>query len=127
MSYKTYEVKIYDDGTKEWYLNGQRHREDGPAVEWTDGTKYWYLNGQLHREDGPAFEDSNGYKSWFLNGQRHREDGPAIEYSGGYKEWYLNDEELTEEEWEKKVRPVKELTVEEISKRLDFDVKIVKG
>lgn len=36
---------------------GERHREDGPAVEYADGSKYWYQNGELHREDGPAIED----------------------------------------------------------------------
>ena len=51
-------------GTKEWYLNGQRHREDGPAVEYANGDKYWYLNGQLHREDGPAVEKADGSKLW---------------------------------------------------------------
>jgi hypothetical protein len=35
----------YADGSKEWYLNGKCHREDGPAVEYADGTKFWYLNG----------------------------------------------------------------------------------
>ena len=40
-----YTVKVYDDRT-EWYLNGQRHRTDGPAIEWPDGHKYWYLNGE---------------------------------------------------------------------------------
>ena len=39
-----YTVRVYDDGTKYWYLNGKKHREDGPAIEWADGTKYWYLN-----------------------------------------------------------------------------------
>ena len=34
------------NGDKEWYLNGQLHREDGPAVEYANGDKYWYLNGQ---------------------------------------------------------------------------------
>ena len=80
----------YADGDKVWYLNGKRHREDGPAVEWTDGTKKWYLNGQLHREDGPAIERANGDKEWYLNGQLHREDGPAVEYADGYKAWYLD-------------------------------------
>ena len=38
--------------TKEWYLNGKWHREDGPAVEPLNGTKLWYLLGmQLTRED----------------------------------------------------------------------------
>jgi hypothetical protein len=34
---KEYKVKVYDDRTKYWYLNGNLHREDGPAVECTDG------------------------------------------------------------------------------------------
>ena len=81
---------------KFWYLNGKRHREDGPAIKYTvkvhnNGNKYWYLNGKLHREDGPAYEGSNGSKSWYLKGKLHREDGPAIEYAGGDKHWYLND------------------------------------
>ena len=46
MSYKEYTVKVHDDGTKHWYLNGQLHREDGAAIEYGDGTKKWYLNGQ---------------------------------------------------------------------------------
>ena len=62
-----YTVKVYDNGDKDWYLNGERHREDGPAVEWADGEKWWYLNGKRHREDGPAFERADGSKSWYLN------------------------------------------------------------
>ncbi len=54
--------------TREWYLNNQRHREDGPAIEWADGTREWCVNGQWHRTDGPAFEDPNGDRSWYLNG-----------------------------------------------------------
>ena len=78
------------NGTKEWYLNGKRHREDGPAIEYSDGAKYWYLNGELHREDGPAVEYSNGTKEWYQNGKYHRDDGPAIEYIDGSKYWYRN-------------------------------------
>ena len=44
------------DGTKEWYLNGQLHRVDGPAIEYASGTKAWWLNGKRHRVDGPAIE-----------------------------------------------------------------------
>jgi 8-oxo-dGTP diphosphatase len=32
-------------------MNGQRHREDGPAVEWADGMKSWYLNGEYLTEE----------------------------------------------------------------------------
>ena len=59
----------YPNGTKEWYLNGERHKTDGPAIEYPDGAKYWYLNGEFHRTDGPAYETSNGTKIWFLNGK----------------------------------------------------------
>ena len=33
------------NGTKEWWLNGELHREGGPAIEWANGNKVWYLNG----------------------------------------------------------------------------------
>ena len=61
------EVKVSSDGTKHWYLNGELHREDGPAIEDTNGTKHWFLNGKCHREDGPAIECADGTKHWFLN------------------------------------------------------------
>jgi hypothetical protein len=54
------------------------------------GNKWWKLNGELHREDGPAIEYTNGYKAWYLNGKLHREDGPAISYPSGIKHWCLN-------------------------------------
>ena len=79
------------DGTKKWYLNGNLHREDGPALEYPHGTKKWYLNGKYHREDGPALEHANGRKEWYLNGKIHREDGPAAELENGDKYWYLNN------------------------------------
>jgi hypothetical protein len=63
-----------------------------------DGSKFWYLNGKRHREDGHAVEGSDGYKAWWLNGKRHREDGPAIEYSDGGKLWYLDGKKLTEKQ-----------------------------
>ena len=72
---------------------------------YNDGSKYWYLKGKLHREDGPAIEDSGGCKFWYLNGQLHREDGPAVEYGDGAKYWYLNDVEFTEEEFNNKMNP----------------------
>ena len=70
---KKYIVKIDDYGNKFWYMNGERHREDGPALEWADGAKQWCLNGKLHREDGPAIEWENGDKEWWVNGVRFTE------------------------------------------------------
>ncbi len=68
------------------------------CIEWADGSKWWYLNGQLHRIDGPAVEWASGYKAWFQNDERHRLDGPAAEYFNGDKRWFLNGKELTQEE-----------------------------
>ena len=105
---KTYKVIIEDNGDKIWYLNGQRHREDGPAAEYANGDKSWYLNGKCHREDGPA-----------------------VEYADGAKSWYLEGNHYTEDEWKAKVTHVAicptELTVDEISKLLGYEIKIVKG
>jgi len=50
MTWKTYEVRVYDNGDKYWFLNGKRHREDGPAIEFADGNKYWYLNNTKYTE-----------------------------------------------------------------------------
>jgi hypothetical protein len=105
---KTYKVQVDDDGSKYWYLNDQRHREDGPAEEYPNGTNKWFLNGKLHRTDGPAIEwGVGGCKEWYLNGERHREDGPAVEWSDGTKRWYFNDVKLSETEWRKRVQEVK--------------------
>lgn len=46
-----YTVKVYDSGTKYWYHDGKRHREDGPAIEWANGDKHWYLDGVKMTED----------------------------------------------------------------------------
>lgn len=44
-------MKINEHGTKLWTLNGELHREDGPAIEWCHGDKDWYLNGKLVTEE----------------------------------------------------------------------------
>ena len=63
----TYTVDV-ENGLERWYLNGERHRDDGPAVEWADGGFEWYVNGECHREDGPAIEYPDGNGSWWING-----------------------------------------------------------
>jgi len=64
---KVYNITIDHWGNRVWYLNGERHREDGPALETAAGGKAWYLNGKLHREDGPAIEYANGHCVWYEN------------------------------------------------------------
>ena len=57
---------INKKGTKTWYVNGDRHRVDGPAVEYTNGGKKWYVDGKRHRVDGPAVIYANGTKKWYV-------------------------------------------------------------
>ena len=40
-----------------------------PTVEYSDGTKIWWKNGIRHRDNGlPVVEDIYGNKSWWING-----------------------------------------------------------
>jgi hypothetical protein len=57
------------DGTKVWYLDGNAHRDDGPAIIKPDGTKTWCRRGHIHRDDGPAIEYADGSKEWWLEGK----------------------------------------------------------
>ena len=86
-------MKVDDNGNKFWHLNGEIHREDGPAIEYANGNKFWLLNDKLHREGGPALEWADGDKFWYLNGELQ-----AIEWTDGSKSWYLNGKGVTEEE-----------------------------
>ena len=86
--------------------SGQLHRLDGPALE-NDYIKIWYINGNKHREDGHAVEWSDGDKWWYINGLKHREDGPAVEYSSGYKSWYLNGIRYTEDQYQHELAKIK--------------------
>ena len=100
-----YTVKVDDDGSKHWFLDGKQHRVDGPAYEGAGGSKSWYLDGKLHRVDGPAVEYADGSKHWFLDGELHRVDGPAIEWADASKSWYLDGKELTQAQWLEAVKP----------------------
>jgi len=104
----------FANGTRWWYTHGERHREDGPAREYADGTRKWYLHDELHREDGPAIEKADGTREWYLHGERHREDGPAIEWANGTREWYWRGKELEVKSQEEfgKLKPL--LLIQEI-------------
>jgi len=122
---KTYKVEVYSSGNRYWYNEkDQRHREDGPAVEFANGTKAWYINSKRHREDGPAIEGAGGNKSWYINDKLHREDGPAIEFTSGTKFWYINDKCLTEKEFNN--RNNVELTLDEIATKFNIPISQLK-
>ena len=97
---KEYNVKVYDNGDKEWYQNDKLHRLDGPAVELADGVKEWWKNDKVHRLDGPA-----------------------VEYANGDKYWYIDGKELTEEEFNNRDKAeVVEVTLADISKAMNIPV-----
>jgi hypothetical protein len=90
---------------------GLLHRLDRPARIWTRGENKgdlaWFINGLRHREDGPAIEYQDGTKAWFINDKRHREDGPAIVYYNNAKSWYLNGIEYSEREYYQEITNIK--------------------
>ena len=59
-----YDIKIDEYGTKRYYINEQLYREDGPAEGYP---KEQYKDGQRHRENAPAIEYAVGYREWCLN------------------------------------------------------------
>lgn len=47
------------------------HREDGPAViRSTDTYQAWWINGKRHRIEGPARIWANDNQEWYYNGQK---------------------------------------------------------
>lgn len=105
-----YTVEVLSNFTK-WFKEGTKilHREDGPAIEYhANGDKFWYLNGSRHRVDGPAIEYANGYKAWYVSDFLHREDGPAVQWPNGNVEWWLNGKRFScssQEEFIKMIKP----------------------
>jgi hypothetical protein len=86
----------YQDGGKEWWICGQLHRTDGPAVERINGDRVWYEKGKCHRAAQPAFQSIYGDKAWYWRGQLHRNGGPAIQLSDGKEYWYVHGVEFTD-------------------------------
>ena len=71
----------YEHGDKQWWLNGNLHREDGPAIEWANGDKEWYLNDKQHRINGPAVECVNGIKVYYINGKEVIKEAQEVLYA----------------------------------------------
>lgn len=64
------------------------------------GSEQWRLNGEYHREDGPAYiSESGDFKSWWINGKRHRLDGPAVIITDRPNEWWINGRQYDEEDF----------------------------
>ena len=53
---------------KRYWVDGELHREDGPAWIWPDGTFEWYKKGVLHNDFGPAVIDIDGTFEYWVDG-----------------------------------------------------------
>ena len=51
-------------------IGGERHNINGPAIKsWNNQLEEWYVNGNLHRLDGPALTTAGGTKQFYVNGE----------------------------------------------------------
>ncbi|WP_433673909.1 hypothetical protein [Microbacterium gorillae] len=58
-----------DAPTGRYYLRGGHpHREDGPAYEGLDGTQEWRVDGELHRDGAPAVIHDDGSEEFWEHG-----------------------------------------------------------
>lgn len=95
----------------------------------------WFKLGtqELHRLGNlPAFTSQDGHLQYYEDDRIHRTDGPAIIRPDGYSAHYLegiyySKEDFAAEIAKRNAPPVKELSVEEISKLLGYEVKVVKS
>lgn len=71
------------------------------------------------------YVDKDGDK-YYYSTILHREDGPAIEHADGNKSWFFNDKELTEEEFNARMNPPVELTLDEIAEKFGVSVSKLK-
>ena len=60
------------DGTKEWYLHGKLHREDGAAYEGADGTKQWWLHDRY-------YENAETWAEALLKSRNEKHDKQSID------------------------------------------------
>lgn len=82
---------------------GNKHRIYGPAyVSKKYKTEEWYKNGMRHRENGPAFIHNNN-RVWFYEDKLHRLDGPAVVELGGPKQYWIHGQRMSKKEYEKEI------------------------
>ena len=93
-----YIVEVYHNRTVWRNEEGQYHRLNGPAVEYSNGDYVWCQNGTIHRTDGPAMF-IHGCEQWLNMGVFHRTDGPAKIFANGDKEYFKDGYQYTEEEF----------------------------
>jgi cold shock CspA family protein len=62
-----YKLIKFPDGSKGWFVNGQAHREDGPAIIRMNGDKVWFLSGKkLSKKDFDSIEMVKQFQAYSL-------------------------------------------------------------
>lgn len=90
-------------GRKTWYKSGYIHRDGGmPAIVVPGILQEWWINGKRHRVDGPAVANIYGLYEWWINGKRHRIGGPAVINKNKPDEWWENGVRMKETERKEK-------------------------
>ena len=125
----------YADGAKHWYQNGLKHREDGHAIEYADGAKHWFLNGtqvtkqEFERRMNPKFKIGDKVTAPAYLGAWTNSTVININYCDEWPIQCVLPDGMTGifRENELELITVKELTVEEISELLGYEVKVVEG
>lgn len=91
---KSWSIYYFDE-------EGERHNTHGPAIIHSSGTKLWFVNGKKHRYNGPAFVSSIG-EIWYNNDMIHRLTGPAqLNYELQIKLYYINNNMYTKTTYNK--------------------------
>jgi hypothetical protein len=108
------------EGRFEWWKNGERHREDGPAIEIASGVvQYFFLGIEVLSKKyfekcikikNQAVSKNKSFKIigatgeiYYFNSkcELHREDGPAVYWEKDYYcSYFLDSRQLSREEFE---------------------------
>jgi hypothetical protein len=92
--------------TQSWSIfyfdsHGRRHCSHGPAINHNNNVKMWFVDGLRHREDGPALITSIG-EIWYTNGLLHRLSGPAYtQRETNQVQYYIYGRQLSKEAFRK--------------------------
>lgn len=106
--------------------NNRLHREEGPAWENTiTGRQEWWLNGQRHRNIGPAVIEPF-HKEWWVDDKLHNGSGPAVIYynkeGGGIKEeaYYLKGDYVLKTDWEKEKNKKEQIEIKKYGNCISY-------
>ena len=88
---------------------GRRHNNHGPAINHKNRTKMWCVDGERHREVGPAFTTGFGLNEvWYYKGMVHRLNGPATTNSElNTALYYIHNRQYTRQTYNKIIFRVK--------------------